>query len=148
VERAAAWDDYLDARNREVQLDEITRMSKRHAEQIEVALGVVIQPLREFMKSLQDRDRADIRNEKAMKLLGPSLEAMRSIPRLQDAERLARGVRIKDLKETSPQGGTAIWQVEVYQPPREGPEPGFSILQGGGREEWDGDKAYRDDEDD
>ena len=63
VERASAWDDHLDARNRERQLDEITKMAKRHAEQIEVALGVVIQPIREFMKSLQDRSRADMRTE-------------------------------------------------------------------------------------
>jgi hypothetical protein len=69
VERASAWDDHLDARNRERQLDEITKMAKRHAEQIEVALGVVIQPIREFMKSRQDRGRADMRTESSMKLL-------------------------------------------------------------------------------
>jgi hypothetical protein len=122
-------------------------MAKRHAEQIEVALGVAIQPLKEFMKSLQDRDRADLRNEKPMKLLTASIEAMRNIPRLQDAERVARGVRVKDEHAGTPQGGTAIWYVETYQPPRDGPELDLAALYGRAAREWDGDKVNEDEVD-
>ena len=147
VERASAWDDHLDARNRERQLDEITKMAKRHAEQIEVALGVVIQPIREFMKSLQDRGRADMRTESSMKLLDTSLEAMRTIPRLQEAERIARGVRVKSDSEGSPQGGDAVWEVVVYQPPRTEPAADFTRTDLTARREWDGDRVQDEDDD-
>ena len=138
VKRASAWDDYLDARNRERQIDEITKMAKRHAEQIEVALGVTIQPIREFMKSLQDRDRADMRSEKSMKLLAAALEAMRSMPRLQEAERIARGVRVQSDAAESPQGGHFEWAVRVYQPPGAEAAPDFSQLDPTARVQWDG----------
>ena len=149
VDRAARWDELVDNRLREKQLDEIERMAKRQAQHAELILTVLMRPVVELAQALQDPNRAvALATAPISTLFEMATETAAKLPRIQEAERLARGVRVMDLKKGPTQGGTAIWEVDIHQPPREGPEPDFSGLGAAAAPEWDGDTVARDDDDD
>ena len=163
VERCEAWDRYVDERLRLRNIDQIEKMALRQAQQAELVSNVLIRPAVALAELLQNPDKladvAGVSDPMApfAKLItadgmGPLWELTNEIakrmPRLHEAERLARGVRVHDVKQGPTQGGTAVWEVEVYQPPREGGDIDFSQLAAEERPEWDGDRARgRHDED-
>src|SRR5690349_14917579 len=57
-ERAAAWDLMLDSRLREKQLDAIEKMAQRHAQQSQLSIEALMQPILAFARAMQDPKRA------------------------------------------------------------------------------------------
>jgi len=149
VERAAAWDSVVDTRVRERQLDDIERMARRQAQHAELMMSVLMRPVVELAQALQDPNRAvALATAPIGDLYEMALDAAAKLPRVQEAERLARGVRVLDAKDKTTQGGTALWHVDIHQPPREGPEPDLQALDQPERPEWEGDaRRGTDDED-
>lgn len=127
VERAAQWDALLDQRLRQKQLDEIEAMAKRQAQQAQIGLEVLMAPVLALARALRDPNRAvSLETASLAELLDLSRDSLRTIPRLQRAERIARGCRVIDREavraEGSPQGGYE-WTVSIHQPERSSPEP-------------------------
>lgn len=149
VDRASAWDDFLDAKLRERSLDEIEKMAKRQAQQAQLVMDVLMRPVLELAQALQDPNRAvALATSPLADLFELADLAASKLPKIQEAERTARGVRVLDVKAGATQGGTAVWEVEIHQPPREGPAPDFDRLAVQAPPEWDGDRARgRDDAD-
>jgi hypothetical protein len=54
---------------------------------------------------------------------------------------------VKSDSEGSPQGGDAVWEVVVYQPPRTEPAADFMRTDLTARREWDGDRVQDEDDD-
>ena len=51
-----------------------------------------------------------------------AMQGVRFLDKLQEAQRLAMGVEITGGPNGTVAGGKAIWNVEVYQPPRKDPD--------------------------
>jgi hypothetical protein len=155
VDRAAEWDKHVDRVIQRRQLDDIQKMSKRHSQQAQLVMDVLMRPVVALAEALQDPEKlsrvARINDPMApmaellqspflMNLHEMAVNAAAKMPRIQEAERLSRGVRLKDVREGPTEGGTAVWEVEVYQPPREGPELDLSTITDVERTPWEGDK--------
>jgi hypothetical protein len=127
VERAARWDAIIDARIRERQLELIEAMAKRHAAEAELVLQNLMTPAITFAKKMLDPARAAVFNDLPMvDLFKLGVCACSFVPRLQAAERLARGCKViypgGSASPASPQG-PAEWRISIYAPPRKGPTP-------------------------
>lgn len=141
IERAAAWDRLIDQRVREKQLSEIEKMAKRQAQQAEILQQVLMSPVLALARGLQDPMRAvSIETAKMGELLEMSFESAKAIPRLQKAERLARGVKVVDhdaLSSTGSTQGGHEWRVEIHQPERKEPLPDLDQLVAPQTDEWE-----------
>lgn len=75
------------------------------------------------------------------KLLQLSFESAKAIPRIQKAERLARGAEVIDTEPVgrpgSSQDGSAIWNIHVYQPERTEPPPDLDTVNAKVPDEWE-----------
>jgi hypothetical protein len=148
VDRASAWDDFLDSKLRERSLDEIEKMAKRQAQQAQLVMDVLMRPVLELAQALQDPNRAvALATSPLADLFELADLAASKLPKIQEAERTARGVRVLDVKAGATQGGTAVWEVEIHQPERDGPAPDFGGLNTPTPPEWDGDRARGRDDD-
>lgn len=141
VARAAAWDCIIDQRLREKQLDEIERMAKRQAQEAQVLSQVLMAPVVAFAAGLKDPNRAQtLEGADLHKLLQLSFESAKAIPRIQKAERLARGVKVVDTEPvsnpSSTQGG-AIWNIRIHQPERTEAPPDLDTVNAKIPDEWD-----------
>lgn len=141
VERAKQWDQYCDAVLRRRQLDQIERMATRHAQQSELLLQDLMAPAIALARALKDpTNMADLEGAKVAELLKLTLLASMQVPKVQKAERLARGVRVTDLdpvsSPASSQGG-AQWLVQIHQPERAEPLPDLNQLSGPEAEPWE-----------
>lgn len=121
--RATAWDDLVDERLRQKQLSAIEAMAARHASQSELSLEDLMRPILAFEKAMRDSaKRAAFEALPVPQLFQLCLSAAALLPRLQAAERLARGCRVVSNDRMAAPGspqGPSEWRVSVYAPPRE-----------------------------
>jgi hypothetical protein len=115
VGRALAWDDEQDRRKREAQADEIEKMSRRHAREIEATMAILGQPARELARRLQSRD-LDLTTIDSADLFALVRDAARSLPNLVTSERLVRGVSTQNLAghDGGPLADAPLDEVEAY----------------------------------
>jgi hypothetical protein len=141
VERAAAWDRIVDQRLREKQLDEIERMAKRQAQELQVLSQVLMAPVVALVTGLKDPNRArTLESADLHKLLDMSFETAKAIPRVHKAERLARGVKVVDTDPVSNPASaqSAVeWRVTIHQPERKEPLADLKAVNATEPEEWE-----------
>jgi hypothetical protein len=97
-------------------------MAARHAGQAELGLEDLMAPILAFAQAMQDPIRAAAfeNNLPMLDLFKLCLTSVSLLPKLQEAERIARGCKVVTNAQASPQGPSE-WAVRIYQPPR--PEP-------------------------
>jgi hypothetical protein len=141
VERAAAWDAVVDAHLRAKQLDAIEKMARKHAEQAMLAAETLMVPILAFAHALADPERrAVLENFDTLELFKLCVSAISLMPRLQEAERLARGVKVVDTEPVSNPGSTqggVEWRLTVYQPERKEPPPDLPGVSAEQPDEWE-----------
>jgi hypothetical protein len=140
-ERAAAWDSVVDAHLRQRQLDAIAAMAENHAENARLALEMLMAPVLEFQRALEDPERrAALDNLETLELFKLCVAAARQLPLLQQAERLARGCKIVDSNPmsnpASTQGGHE-WRIVIYQPPQPEGLPSLERICNDEPDEWE-----------
>jgi hypothetical protein len=127
VDRAQAWDQLLDQRLRERQLEAISKMAERHAKQAELVLEDLMQPVIAFARAMRDPNRAvTLETATLAELFKMTAFSALQIPKMQKAERLSRGVKVIDSEPVSAPGssqGGAQWNVRIHQPERAGDLP-------------------------
>jgi hypothetical protein len=96
-------------------------MAARHAGQAELGLEDLMAPVIAFAQAMQDPIRAAaFENLPILELFKLCLTSASLLPKLQEAERIARGCTVSSNGGGSPQG-PAEWRVTISQPSR--PEP-------------------------
>jgi hypothetical protein len=137
-ERAAAFDLLVDRRIQERQIEVIETMAARHAGQAELGLEDLMAPIIAFARAMEDPIRAAaFENLPMLELFKLCLTSASLLPKLQEAERIARGCKVVTNAQASPQSPSE-WAVRIYQPPRPEPIPQFesgAILESDGWEE-------------
>jgi hypothetical protein len=99
------------------QLNAIEKMAARHAGQAELGLEDLMAPIIAFARAMQDPSRAAaVENLPILELFKLCLTSASLLPKLQEAERIARGCKIVTNASASPQGPSE-WTVRIYQPP-------------------------------
>lgn len=92
VERVAAWDAEQDRLRRLALLEETQKMAERHARQAVAAQNAAMIPVSAILTRLQGQEASEmLGGVRAADLLSLALEALRTLPASQGAERLARG---------------------------------------------------------
>ena len=96
-------------------------MAARHAGQADLGLEDLMAPIIAFARAMEDPIRAAAFENLAMlELFKLCLTSASLLPKLQEAERIARGCKVVTNAQASPQSPSE-WAVRIYQPPR--PEP-------------------------
>lgn len=92
AERVAAWDAEADRVRRVAMLAEVEQMAIRHAQQARSAQNAAMVPVSALIERLAQTDPASLLEfVRSDELLSLALEAIRTLPASQGAERLARG---------------------------------------------------------
>lgn len=143
VERSQAWDDFIDKTRQNAYRDQVAKMAEEQSAILGSSRKVLGLTIASFVKSMRDEQRAASWNKlSAVELFEMSIEAMKVMPKILEAERIAAGVTVSLPEEDdSPQGGNVEWVVKTHQPPREGEGPDLSRFEK--RDEavhWEGDQ--------
>jgi hypothetical protein len=141
-ERAAAFDLLVDRRIQERQIEVIEAMAARHAGQAELGLEDLMAPIIAFAQAMQDPIRAAaLENLPILELFKLCLTSVSLLPKFQEAERIARGCKVVNNAQASPQSPSE-WTVRIYQPPRPEPLPQLESGAIDESDEWEeGDNA-------
>lgn len=117
IERAEAYDRYLETEKLRAQLAEVQEMGRRHARDAQSQMQVVMLPAVVLARMLQDKDKVmdDLEGEGASKLLKQVLKAGHVLPQLMNAERQARGLstQIHEQRLTGGDGGPIQLEVPI-----------------------------------
>jgi hypothetical protein len=114
VERAQAWDRYIDQLRLARHLDQVEEMAKRHTNQSEACQAVIMENIKECLveRRAKRKPTKDMIREAAL--------LMRRLPAMQDEERKSRSVVVKSGKDSDPAGGDFFMVAQIHQPKREG----------------------------
>jgi hypothetical protein len=145
VERAQAWDDYVDKQRLKRQVSAIEKMAERHANQMQVAGQALMAPILAFARALQDPMRAvALETAPLNELMELSMVSSRLLPKVQESERLSRGVKIQKQKDDSPQSG-GEWFIKIHQPePTQVIDASLEVSGPQPPTEWEGDSSNSD----
>lgn len=111
VERAQAYDDYLEARQRRIREDEIEKTAERHVRQIRNFAALLNNFEHVLMRKLQENP--DLKGVKLTDLMNTSVRGAAILPRLHEAEMTALGKPTK-VEVTGENGGPILVR---YMPP-------------------------------
>jgi hypothetical protein len=90
--RAAAWDEHLNTIKIKAQINEIVEMSKRHAANSFAVETALMEPVRAFLRKIQNGEAARYFDSKpAGVLLNFIIKASDKLPKIIDTERKSRG---------------------------------------------------------
>lgn len=121
-QRALAWDDELDRQIRKAQVDEAQEMARIQAREARACVAVNMAVAGLFLKGTQDPGNK-VRLEKIAieDLMFAAMDASRNIPKLHEAERNARCIRLRDMLR---EDGSVVTQWEYFErrPDRDDPE--------------------------
>lgn len=105
VERAVGWDAHQDRVKREAQLAEVEAMGKRHAQQAQAYMQILMAPAMKILAKLRKPEEAEAFHKELEAL--PAMDAIALIARLAShfpglmrAERLARGESTEHVEGT------------------------------------------------
>jgi hypothetical protein len=113
VERAQAWDRYIDQLRLARDLDQVEEMAKRHTHQSEACQAVIMESIKEYLveRRAKRKPTEDMIREAAL--------LMRRLPAMQDEERKGLSVVVKSGKDADPAGGDFFLVTQIHQPKRE-----------------------------
>ena len=122
VDRARAWDEEIDRHVRAAFIDEIKRMARRQAQEARAACAVRMAVVTRALERLQlPEEQERLRNIPIEELLRFAIEATATLPKLHEAERDARCIRVRNMLL---EDGTVTTEWEIFErrPPREDPQ--------------------------